>query len=127
MQCFTRHRNPDRRLRDDLAIDGNVLLRDGVDCQLRDPYDLKVGGAEGHAKRNPCPLFCQCPLGRPLENADDDLAIVGVRFAGNQDTTLIAAARNQNVECLERSLLTIDRDDAAEGRKAYELVAATRP
>jgi hypothetical protein len=49
MQCFTRHRDPDRRLRDDLAVDGNVLLRDGVDCQLRDSYDLKVGRAEGHA------------------------------------------------------------------------------
>ena len=81
MQCFTRHRNPDRRLRDDLAIDGNVLLRDGVDYQFRDPYDLYVGGAEGHAQRNPCPLFCQYPLRRPLENADDNLAVVGVRLA----------------------------------------------
>ena len=49
MQGFTRHRDPDRRLRDDLAIDRNVLLRDGVDCQLRDTYDLKFGRAEGHA------------------------------------------------------------------------------
>jgi hypothetical protein len=28
---------------------GNVLLRDGVNCQLRDSYDLEVGSAEGHA------------------------------------------------------------------------------
>ena len=51
MQCFTRHRDPDRRLRDDLAIDGDVLLRDGVDCQLRDSYDLKVGRAAGSTDR----------------------------------------------------------------------------
>jgi hypothetical protein len=36
MQRVTRHRDPDRRLRDDLTIDGNVLLRDGFDCLMLD-------------------------------------------------------------------------------------------
>jgi hypothetical protein len=35
-QCFTRHRDPDRRLCNDLAIDGDVLLRDGIDYQFWD-------------------------------------------------------------------------------------------